>query len=238
MLLWNLGDNPIHKLLHNLQFIFFSIAYNLAGNVLHGIDEIFKAHLILVESRSHYLYENEMIVIPSYFLIGHALEVGQFDELRRGEDPFGSHAALTVKYFQHLFDYVEFLHLIALNIQDFLVGIVHISNRHILLLLQGSPHKIDCILHHNRFNVLINKTQFFFHLLAIHYSFVLDIERWIIVGLQKPRVSFFIDKDINSKHMKALAVIFGKRCFKIVLKEWIDSSEKFLSQLLNFTSYC
>ena len=38
--------------------------------------------------------------------------------------------------------------------------------------------------------------------------------------------------------MKALAVIFGKRCFKIVLKEWIDSSEKFLSQLLNFTSYC
>ena len=76
MLLWNLRDNPIHKMLHNLYFIFFSIAYNLAGNVLHGIDEIFKAHLILVESRSHYLYKNEMIVIPSYFLIGHALEVG------------------------------------------------------------------------------------------------------------------------------------------------------------------
>ena len=74
--------------LHNLQLGFLSVSNNFLNNILNGLDEIFESHLIGIGFFPHDLDENKVVVIFGDFLISHACEIGQFGELRRGQDPF------------------------------------------------------------------------------------------------------------------------------------------------------
>lgn len=110
--LFDLLNDGIHKALHDLQFVLLIVADDCVDDVLHGFDEVFKGHLVLVEPFSHNPDENEVIIVLCDLLIGHACKIGQFGELARCEYPLRSDAALAVKYFQHVLDHVHLFDLL------------------------------------------------------------------------------------------------------------------------------
>ncbi len=105
-------NDRIHKALHNLQFVVLVVSDDCIDDVLHGFDEVFKSHLVLVEPISHNPDENEVIIVLCDLLICHACKIGQFGKLAGCEDPLRSDAALAVKYFQHVLDHVHLLDLL------------------------------------------------------------------------------------------------------------------------------
>ena len=75
MSLRQLLNNGINMILHNLQLVLFRVPYYLLNYVLHGINKIFKSHLVLICPCPHYLYENEVVVLLCHFCTCHACKV-------------------------------------------------------------------------------------------------------------------------------------------------------------------
>ncbi len=103
-------------LLHDFEFGLFGISNDFLDYVFDGLDKIFKFHLVGIRLFPHDFDEDEMVIIFSDFLIGHSCELWQFSELGGGKDPLRPDAALTVEYFEHVFDDVHFFDILTFDI--------------------------------------------------------------------------------------------------------------------------
>lgn len=205
----------IHKPLHNFQLIFLIIANHHIDDMLHGLNEVFESHLILVDLVPHDLNEDKMVVVLGHLLARHPCEVSQLAKLTSSEDPFRTDTALTVKYFQHVLHHIHFLYLLGLQIQNLLVTIVVLTNRHLLLLLVRTTHQKHRVLNHHPLHVLVYRTHLLLHvrlarLRVYRRSLVLDVQRRIVVRFQQPRIAFIVYEDVDPQHVEALTVLFGK----------------------------
>lgn len=65
---------------------------------------------------------------------------------------------------------------------------------------------------------------------------MLDVERRIVVGLEKPGIEVLIDEDIDADDMEALPVHFREGGAIMIFEKWINAREEALSELLDPSS--
>lgn len=136
-----LSNYAIDMIPHHIQFILFVVSHYFLNNILHGIDKVLERHLICVHFSSHNFNKNEMIVLFGYLLAGHTCIFRQFNKLTWCKYPLRPYAALTMEYFEHVFNHVHLLNILRFNVQYLFPRIVIISNFHLFLLIQRSSHQ-------------------------------------------------------------------------------------------------